>query len=255
MQWPGDPQIWVALPTLTAIEIVLGIDNVILVSVLPNQLPQHHQARARYLGLGLALAARLMLLTGIVWLTKLTVPVFESFGRSFSLRDLILIAGGAFLVYSGTLEIHSHIEGQEPSGGPGSVPTGLPSIITRMVLLDIVFSLDSIITAIGMANELWVMVTAVVITMIVMLAVATPVAEFINRHPTVKILVLSFLLLIGMALVADGFGFHIPRAYIYAAVGFSIGVEALNQLALRRRRLIPGANHKKGRQSQGPTAQ
>jgi predicted tellurium resistance membrane protein TerC len=243
--WVGDPQIWAALLTLTAIEIVLGVDNVILVSVLADRLSQHRRARARRLGLILALATRLALLACIVWATKLTAPVFEGFGRAFSSRDVILIAGGLFLVYSSTREIHGHIEADEPNGPPRAASTGFARIVAQMVLLDMVFSLDSIITAVGMANEFWVMAVAIVITMAVMLVVATPVAGFINRHPTVKILVLSFLLLIGTALVADGLGFHVPRGYIYAAIGFSIGVEALNQQAARRRRANSKSSHNK----------
>ncbi|HUZ31638.1 MAG TPA: TerC family protein [Xanthobacteraceae bacterium] len=233
--WAGDLQIWAALLTLTAIEIVLGIDNVILVSVLANRLAQHSQAQARRLGLILALATRLALLAGIVWVTKLTAPVLEGFGHRLSARDVILIAGGVFLVYSGTREIHAHIEGAEPNRQRPSASASFARIVAQMVMLDLVFSLDSIITAVGMANEFWVMAAAIVIAMAVMLAMAEPVAGFISRRPTVKVLVLSFLLLIGTALVADGFGFHVPRAYIYAAIGFSIGVEALNQLAGRSR--------------------
>ncbi|MDE2285369.1 MAG: TerC family protein [Hyphomicrobiales bacterium] len=233
--WAGDLQIWAALLTLTAIEIVLGIDNIILVSVLADRLPLRRQAPARRLGLMLALAARLTLLAGIVWVTKLTEPVLEGFGHRLSARDLILIAGGIFLVYSGTREIHAHIEGSELDRQPPSASARFARIVAQMVMLDLVFSLDSIITAVGMANEFWVMAAAIVIAMAVMLAMAEPVARFINRRPTVKVLVLSFLLVIGVALVADGFGLHVPRGYIYAAVGFSIGVEALNQLARRRR--------------------
>jgi predicted tellurium resistance membrane protein TerC len=236
MEWAADPQIWTALLTLTALEIVLGVDNVILISVLANRLPPHRQPQARHLGLVLALVTRLMLLACIVWVVKLTAPIFEAFGRAFSWRDVILISGGLFLVYSGTREIHGHIEGHEPSGDPRSASTSFARILTQIVLFDIVFSLDSIITAVGMANELWVMAAAVVVAMAVMLVAATSVAAFISRHPTVKVLVLSFLLLIGTALIADGFGFHVPRTYIYVAIGFSIGVEALNQLAARHRR-------------------
>lgn len=175
--WVGDPQIWAALLTLTAIEIVLGVDNVILVSVLADRLSQHRRARARRLGLILALATRLALLACIVWATKLTAPVFEGFGRAFSPRDVILIAGGLFLVYSSTREIHGHIEADEPNAPPRAASTGFARIVAQMVLLDMVFSLDSIITAVGMANEFWVMAVAIVITMAVMLVVATPVAD------------------------------------------------------------------------------
>ena len=236
MEWASHTQIWAALLTLIAIEIVLGVDNVILISVLASRLPQHRQARARQVGLVLALATRLALLAGIVWVAKLTAAMFEMFGREFSPRDIVLIAGGLFLVYSGTREIHRSIEEPEPSEVRRTISTSFAGIIVQMVLLDMVFSLDSIITAVGMVNEFWIMALAIVIAVAVMLVAATPVANFIDRHPTIKILVLSFLLLVGTALVADGFGFHVPRSYIYAAISFSIGVEALNQMAARRRR-------------------
>jgi len=236
MEWVAEPRIWPALLTLTAIEIVLGVDNIILNSVLADRLPQHQQALARHLGLAFALVTRLALLACIVWVATLTVPVFEAFGRSFSARDVVLIAGGLFLVYSGTREIHRAIEGQEPNRMQASASTSFAGVIVQMVLLDMVFSLDSIITAVGMANEFWIMAVAIIIAVAVMLVAATPVAELINRHPTIKLLVLSFLLLVGMTLLADGFGFHVPRGYIYAAISFSIGVEVLNQLAARRRK-------------------
>jgi predicted tellurium resistance membrane protein TerC len=236
LEWASHTQIWAALLTLIAIEIVLGVDNVILISVLASRLPQHRQARARRVGLTLALATRLALLAGIVWVANLTAAMFEVFGRAFSPRDIILIAGGLFLVYSGTREIHRNIEEPEPSDVRRSISASFAGVIAQMVLLDMVFSLDSIVTAVGMVNEFWIMALAIVIAVAVMLAAATPVANFIDRHPTIKILVLSFLLLVGTALVADGFGFHVPRSYIYAAISFSIGVEVLNQLAARRRR-------------------
>ena len=235
MEWVGDPQVWAALLTLVAIEIVLGVDNVIMISVLASRLPSHLQARARHFGLMVALAMRLALLACIVWVAKLTTAMFEAFGRAFSPRDIILIVGGLFLIYSGTRDIHRNIEGDEESKVQHSASNSFAEVIAHMVLLDMVFSLDSIITAVGMANELWVMAVAIVIAAAVMLAAATSVAELFNRHPTIRILALSFLLLIGTALVADGFGFHVPRSYIYAAIGFSVAVEALNQLAAKRR--------------------
>ena len=234
MEWVIDPQIWGALLTLTALEIVLGVDNVILISVLADRLPRHLQSRARNVGLALALASRLALLAGVAWSAGLTAPIFEAMGRSFSCRDLILIIGGLFLVYSGTREIHRHIEGDHIGDRPRLASTSFARIVVQIVLFDLVFSLDSIITAVGMTNELWVMSMAVIIALAVMCVAATPVATFIGRHPTVKVLVLSFLLLIGMALITDGFGVHVPKAYIYVAIGFSIGVEVLNQLAARR---------------------
>jgi predicted tellurium resistance membrane protein TerC len=237
LAWAGDPQIWAALLTLTAIEIVLGVDNLIMISVLASRVAQQRQAQARQVGLLLAMATRLALLAAIVWVTRLTTPLFEGFGRAFSLRDIVLIVGGLFLVFSSTREIHDHIEGDEPGGQPQSAASNFAWTVVQIVLLDLVFSLDSIITAVGMTNEFLIMAAAIVITIVLMLVVAAPVAGFVNRHPTMKVLVLSFLLLIGTALVADGFGFHVPRGYIYAAIGFSIGVEALNQQAARRRRV------------------
>lgn len=234
MEWAGDPQVWAALLTLVAIEILLGVDNVVLISVLANRLPQHRQARSRHFGLALALATRLALLGCVVWVSKLTASMFEVLGRAFSPRDVILIGGGLFLIYSGTREIHRSIEGDKARKLQHSASTSFAGIVTQMVLLDVVFSLDSIITAVGLANELWVMAVAIVIAAAVMLVAAASLAELISRHPTIKILSLSFLLLIGTALVADGFGFHVPRSYIYAAIAFSIGVEALNQLAAKR---------------------
>jgi predicted tellurium resistance membrane protein TerC len=236
MEWINDPQIWAALLTLTAIEIVLGVDNVVLISVLANRLAPPRRMQARHVGLVFALAARLALLAGLVWLTRLTAPLLVAFGRTFSARDFILVAGGLFLVYSSTREIHGHIEGDETGERPSSGKAGFARIVAQMVLLDAVFSIDSIITAVGMANEFLVMAAAIAISMVAMAAIAAWLAEFIGRYPTVKVLVLSFLLLIGTALVADGFGFHVPRGYIYAAIAFSIGVEAINQRVTRRRR-------------------
>ena len=236
MEWASDPQIWAALLTLTTLEIVLGVDNLIFIAIMANRLPPSRRAPARRFGLALALVTRLALLASVAWVAGLTAPVFEGFGHAFSWRDAILILGGLFLLYSGTREIHGHIEGHVPGEGPRPASPGFAGIVAQIMVLDMVFSLDSIITAVGMASQLWVMATAVVLAVAVMLAAASPVAGFIDRHPTVKVLAFSFLLLIGTTLVADGFGFHVPRGYIYAAIGFSIGVEALNQLAARRRR-------------------
>jgi predicted tellurium resistance membrane protein TerC len=236
MDWAADPQIWAALLTLTMLEIVLGIDNLIFVAVLVNRLPSERQATARRLGLALAVVTRLALLAPVAWLASLTAPVFEGFGHAFSWRDLILIVGGLFLVASGTREIHGQIEGDAPNDSPGTANAGFARVVVQIVLLDIVFSLDSVITAVGMASQFWVMAAAIVIAAAVMLVAAAPVSGFINRYPVIKVLAFSFLLLIGTSLVADGAGFHIPRGYIYAAIGFSIGVEGLNQVAARRRR-------------------
>jgi predicted tellurium resistance membrane protein TerC len=236
MGWLNDPQIWASLLTLTALEIVLGIDNLMFITILAGRLPIARQNRARQVGLGLALIARLALLASIAWIISLTQPVFEILGRSISWRDLILIGGGFFLLYKGTREIHHRIEGDDLPNEPRRANASFVGVIMQIVVLDIVFSLDSVITAVGMANEFWVMATAIVIAVLIMLAASGPVSDFVNRHPTVKMLALSFLLLIGMTLVADGAGFHVPKGYIYAAIAFSAAVEALNQLAGRRRR-------------------
>ncbi len=240
MNWLLDlatPEHLVSLLTLSALEIVLGIDNLIFIAIVANRLPAARQALARRVGLMAALVMRLALLTAITWIMGLTRPVIAAFGFAFSWRDIILIAGGLFLVYKGTVEIHARLEGEEAheQGAARRHPTFLATIV-QIMLLDIVFSIDSVITAVGMASELWVMMTAVVIAVLIMLIAADPVSAFVNRHPTVKMLALSFLLLIGMTLVADGFGAHVPKGYIYAAIGFSVAVEALNQLAGRRRR-------------------
>jgi predicted tellurium resistance membrane protein TerC len=235
----SDPQIWASLLTLTVLEIVLGIDNLIFIAILAERLPAGQRNRARRLGLALALFVRLGLLASISWIFGLTQPLFELFGHAFSWRDLILIGGGLFLLFKGTREIHERIEGEEEGeAGHGGGKASYAGVIAQILVLDIVFSLDSVITAVGMANQLWVMATAVIIAVLIMLIAAGPVSGFINRHPTVKMLALSFLLLIGMTLVADGVGFHLPKGYIYAAIAFSILVEALNQLAARRRRLL-----------------
>src|SRR5690242_7452444 len=236
MSWLLDPQIWASLVTLTALEIVLGIDNLVFIAILVGRLPEERRDLARKLGLAAAVITRLALLASIAWIIGLTKPLFELFGHAFSWRDIILIAGGLFLLYKGTREIHLRLEGEglsETAANGGEARFG--SIVAQIMLLDIVFSLDSVITAVGMANELWVMVAAVVIAVLIMLAASGPLAAFVDRHPTVKMLALSFLLLIGMTLIADGAGFHVPKGYIYAAIGFSVAVEALNQLAARHR--------------------
>ena len=238
MDWLTDPQVWASLLTLTALEIVLGIDNLIFIAILADRLPAHQRNRARRLGLALALFVRLGLLASISWIFGLTAPIFELFGHDFSWRDLILIGGGLFLLFKGTREIHERIEGDEEEEAGHGGRASFTSVIVQILVLDIVFSLDSVITAVGMANQLWVMATAVIIAVLIMLLAAGPVSGFVNRHPTVKMLALSFLLLIGMTLLADGVGFHLPKGYIYAAIAFSILVEALNQLAARRRRLL-----------------
>lgn len=236
LAWMSDPQLWASLLTLTLLEIVLGIDNLIFLSILAGKLPPEQQASARRIGLVVALGTRLALLAAISWLMQLTAPLFEAAGHAFSARDLILAGGGLFLIWKGTQEIHARIEGGDEHGPKGGGHASFAGTILQIGLLDIVFSLDSVITAVGMASHLPVMVAAVVISMAVMLFAAGPVSGFVNRHPTVKMLALSFLLLIGMTLVADGFGAHVPKGYIYAAIGFSILVETLNQLVARRKR-------------------
>jgi predicted tellurium resistance membrane protein TerC len=237
MGWVTDPQVWASLLTLTLLEIVLGIDNLIFLSILADRLPPPQRGVARRIGLALALGLRLALLGGVTWIMRLTAPVLAVAGHALSWRDLILIGGGLFLVYKGTGEIHARIEGEgEGAHAPGPARAGLAATIAQIGLLDVVFSLDSVITAVGMASHLPVMVAAIVVAMAVMLAAADALAAFIHRHPTVKVLALSFLLLIGVALMADGFGFHLPRGYIYAAIGFSCFVEAVNLAARRKAR-------------------
>jgi len=236
MEWLTDPQIWASLVTLTALEIVLGIDNLVFIAIVAGRLPPERQNRARQVGLALALITRLALLASIVWIIGLTRPVFELFGRPVSCRDIVLIAGGLFLLYKGTREIHQGLEGDRQTDDVGSGRTSFASVVAQIMLLDVVFSLDSVITAVGMANTLWVMAAAIIIAVAIMLVASKPLADFVERHPTVKMLALSFLLLIGMTLVADGAGFDVPKGYIYAVIGFSVAVETLNQFAARRRR-------------------
>ena len=237
MHYLSDPQIWASLLTLTALEIVLGIDNLLFISIVADRLPPEQRDKARKLGLTLAIITRLGLLFSISWLIGLTKPLFEIFGHAYSWRDLILAGGGAFLIYKGTQEIHEVIEGGEERGDEDtkpSKPAVFSKVIVQILLLDIVFSLDSVITAVGMADHVWVMALAVLISVGIMLFAAKPVANFVNNHPTVKMLALSFLLLIGMTLIADGFGFHVPKGFVYTAIGFSILVESLNMVARKK---------------------
>jgi len=227
MEWISDPQAWIALLTLTMLEIVLGIDNVIFISILAGKLPAEQQKKARNIGLGGALVTRILLLLSLAWIVKLTAPLFTVLGIGISGRDLILIAGGLFLMAKATHEIHDKLEGEEGSTSKKVAPT-LTAVIVQIMLLDIVFSLDSVITAVGMAQHLAVMVIAVVIAVVIMLFSAGSISAFVDRHPTVKMLALSFLLLIGMTLIAEGLDFHIPKGYIYFAMGFSVFVELLN---------------------------
>ena len=234
LEFLADPQVWMSLITLTALEIVLGIDNLIFLSIVSGRLPLNQQRAARQIGLALALLGRLALLFSLTWIIGLTEPVLSILGLDISWRDIVLLIGGLFLIVKGTMETHHMLEGHEEDATVGTIT--FAAAVTQIIFLDIVFALDSIITAVGMTDLLPVMVIAVVIAMIVMLVAANPVGDFVNNHPTVKMLALTFLLLVGMALVADGLHFHIPRGYLYFAIAFSAAVEALNLLAARARK-------------------
>ena len=231
-----DPHAWAALITLTVLEIVLGIDNLVFISVLVGRLEEKAARRARQIGLSLAFIFRIVLLAGLTWIMRLTEPLFELFDYEFSWRDLILIGGGLFLIAKGVHEIHSEVEARHEGKPPSAAPDAFFWAIMQLIVIDLVFSLDSIITAIGMAEQIEIMVAAIVIAMIVMYAASGPVTGFIKRHPTTKMLALAFLLLIGIALVADGFEVHIPRGYIYFAMAFAAAVEVFNVIAGRNRR-------------------
>lgn len=229
-----DPHLWISLVTLTALEIVLGIDNIIFITILAGKLAEALQGRARTIGLSLALITRVLLLCSIFWLTRLTEPLFHVFDHGFSGRDLVMIAGGLFLLWKSVHEIHGTVEGEE-SGQPEKKNTSFWAVIAQIVVIDIVFSLDSVITAVGLAQHIEVMIAAVVLAMGVMLLAAKPIGDFVNRHPTIKMLALSFLLLVGMVLIADGCGQHVDKGYIYFAMAFSFGVEMLN-IRMRKKR-------------------
>jgi predicted tellurium resistance membrane protein TerC len=225
--WIGDANAWLGLLTLTALEIVLGIDNIVFISILSSKLPAAQQARARRLGLGLAMLARILLLFSLSWVLRLSAPLFTVTSLEISGRDLVLVGGGLFLLAKATWEIHDKLEGSEGHGSRRVAPS-LAAVLVQIALLDIVFSLDSVITAVGMVDQLSVMVLAVVIAVGFMMWFAEPVSAFVHRHPTIKMLALSFLLLIGVMLVAEGLHQHIPKGYIYFAMAFSLGVETLN---------------------------
>jgi len=231
-----DPHAWAALVTLTVLEIVLGIDNIVFISVLVGRCSETQARRARQIGLSLAFIFRVILLAGLTWIMKLTEPVFELFDYDFSWRDIILIGGGLFLIAKGVHEIHNEVEARYEAAVPAASPQVFFWVVMQLIAVDLVFSLDSIITAIGMVEQIEIMIAAIVIAMIVMYAASGPVTAFIRRHPTTKMLALAFLLLIGIALVADGFEVHIPRGYIYFAMAFAASVEAFNVLARRNRR-------------------
>jgi predicted tellurium resistance membrane protein TerC len=238
MHWLLDPQIWIALVTLTVLEIVLGVDNIIFISILTGKLPASKRQRARTIGLVLAMATRILLLVSLAWMVRLTRPLFTILDHGVSGRDLILIIGGLFLLAKSTHEIHERLEGEEEHGEGGARYASFAFVLTQIAILDIVFSLDSVITAVGMVDRVPVMIAAVVIAVLFMMGFAKAIGDFVERHPTIKMLALSFLLLVGMALIADGFGLHIPKGYIYFAMGFSVFVEMLN-IRLRKKRGLP----------------
>lgn len=251
MEWMFEPAAWVGLATLVVLEIVLGIDNLIFIAILVDKLPPHQRDRARIIGLSLALIMRLGLLTVMSWLIKLTEPLFAVAGFEFSGRDLILIIGGFFLLFKGTVELHNRIEGHNQHGTGERLQASFGLIITQIVILDAVFSLDAVITAVGMVDHLPVMMMAVVIAMGVMLFASKPLTTFVNAHPTVVVLCLGFLLTIGFSLVAEGFGFHIPKGYLYAAIGFSVLIESLNQVASRNMRRVEARRPMRERTAEG----
>ncbi|MBR0558076.1 TerC family protein [Ciceribacter sp. L1K23] len=233
------PEAWIALVTLIVMEVVLGIDNLIFISILTNKLPENQRERARRIGIGLALVMRLGLLGTVAWIVQLTTPVFTIFDHGFSWKDMILIAGGLFLVWKATKEIHHNVDPvdhKEDMVGGGAAINNFASAIGQILLLDLVFSIDSIITAVGMTPHLPIMIVAVIVAVTVMLVAATPLANFIEKNPTIVMLALAFLLMIGTTLIAEGMGFHVPKGYIYAAMAFSALVEVLNMFARRKRK-------------------
>lgn len=249
MVWLTDPEIWAAFITLTALEIVLGIDNIIFISILAGKLPRRQRRRARVIGLAFAMLTRIALLFSLTWMMRLTTPFFALLGQGFSGRDLILLTGGMFLIAKSTLEIHDKLEGEQGSARAARAPASFAAVIVQIGVLDIVFSLDSVITAIGMVEQLGIMVAAIVVATLLMMVFAGPVSAFVDRRPTVKMLALAFLVLIGVVLMADGFGMHVPKGYIYFSMAFAVAVEMLNLRvrALRARRLRSPGKRRKGR--------
>lgn len=233
--WIADPNAWIALITLTALEIVLGIDNIIFITILVGRLPHKDRQLARVFGLGLAMGTRILLLISLVWIMKLTRPLFSLFGQTFSGRDLILILGGLFLMAKSTHEIHQNMEGPSEEAELSHAPGRFFSIVLQIGIIDIVFSLDSVITAVGLVSELSIMVIAIMIAVFIMMFAAKSIGDFVDEHPTIKMLALSFLILVGVALVGEGLDFHIPRGYIYFAMAYSTAVEMLN-LRLRAKK-------------------
>lgn len=237
MEWLADPHAWVALVTLAALEIVLGVDNIIFISILVGRLPQRERERARTIGLAFAALTRIGLLLSIAWVMSLTAPWFSLLGRDFSGRDVILLGGGLFLLWKSVNEIHGSLEGEEDEDVPvaGHAAATFAAVIGQIALIDIVFSLDSVITAVGLVDEVAIMIVAILLAVAVMIFFAGVVGRFVDAHPTIKMLALSFLVLIGVALIAEGWGFHIPKGYIYFSMAFAIGVEMLNMQVRRRR--------------------
>jgi predicted tellurium resistance membrane protein TerC len=228
VDWIADPNAWISLATLTALEIVLGVDNIIFISILVGRLPEAQRKRAQTIGLSLAMGARVALLFSLSWIMKLTAPLFTVVGQEISGRDLILIAGGLFLLWKAVHEIHGALEGVHEGGHAAKGAATMGSVLAQIAVIDVVFSLDSVITAVGLADDIGVMVTAVVIAVGVMMLAATSISAFVDRHPTIKMLALSFLILVAVTLFAEGLGFHIPKGYVYFAMAFSMGVEMLN---------------------------
>lgn len=241
MEWISEPQAWIAFLTLTALELVLGIDNIVFISILAGKLPPNQRKKARIIGLGLAMITRVLLLLSLSWIIRLTAPLFTVLSQDISGRDLILICGGLFLLGKSTYEIHQRLEGEEGHASARIYPS-FTSVIIQILLLDVVFSLDSVITAVGMVDDIAIMITAVVVAIIFMMAFAGSISGFVERHPTVKMLALSFLLLIGVTLIVEGFDHHIPKGYIYFAMAFSVFVEMLN-LRLRKPKSAPVKFH------------
>ena len=241
MELLSDPQAWIAFATLALLELVLGIDNIVFISILAGKLPAAQQSRARYIGLGLALVMRVILLFSLTWVIGLTAPLFTVFGQEISGRDLVLLVGGLFLIAKSTHEIHGSLEG-EAGHKTAKVYASLASVLVQIALLDMVFSLDSVITAVGMVDQIEIMIAAVVVSILFMMLFAGPIGSFVQKHPTVKMLALSFLLLIGVTLIAEGFDQHIPKGYIYFAMAFSVLVEVLN-LRLRKAKTAPVQLH------------
>jgi predicted tellurium resistance membrane protein TerC len=241
-EWIATPEAWIALATLTALEIVLGIDNIIFISILVGRLPQRQRDFARRLGLGLAMIARLALLFSISWVMSLTEPWFSVLGNEISGRDVILVGGGLFLLAKATHEIHASLEGEE-GGGHAATAATLGAVLAQIAVLDIVFSLDSVITAVGLVDQVSIMAVAIVLAVVVMMVAAGPIGRFVDGHPTLKILALSFLILVGVTLIVEGFDVHVPKGYIYFAMAFSVAVETLN-IRMRRKQRQPLRLHK-----------